>query len=159
MALDATKGFIFYTVYGESKPSLRRALLDGQNETILVSNKIEFPHDLTLDIPNERIYWIDKHRNYIQSINYDGKMRMSLIKGIPRNILQLPISSLTNFEDQLYFVIDSEYIYEMNKKEHIPRKLLQKNSEIISLNIFHKQKQPVSKYSFIIIIIVSYFYL
>lgn len=144
MALDATKGFIFYTVYGKSNPSIRRAQLDGYNEMVLVTNKLVYPFGITVDIPNERVYWIDRHKNYIDSIDYNGKLKKSLMKSETLYLSDLSFSILANFERSLY-ILDEDTIISIDKKNN-EIKMQKIGSRIISMDILNKQRQPVGKF-------------
>lgn len=72
-----TYSFIFFT---EWSPSLSRANLDGTNHTILVSSQIYYPSWVTLDLPNEHVYWIDIYKDFIERVNYEGGQRWSMKK-------------------------------------------------------------------------------
>lgn len=69
--------FLFFTEWG---PSLSRVTLDGRNRTILVSTQIYYPSRMTLDLPNEHIYWIDIYKDFIERVDYEGRNRWAMKK-------------------------------------------------------------------------------
>lgn len=54
------------------KPVIMRAKMDGSAASTLVDDLQGFPTGLALDIPNERLYYVDRH---IWVVRLDGKGR------------------------------------------------------------------------------------
>lgn len=49
--------------------------MDGSNDEPFVSTDIHWPNGLTIDFPNERLYWTDAKKMSIESIRFDGTGR------------------------------------------------------------------------------------
>ena len=91
IAIDPTKGFLFFANWG-AQPKLERASLDGTNRSRLVSHKIVYPRGISLDFANEHVYWTDSYLNHVQRINYDGKNRITVAEGsFIDNVLELSV--------------------------------------------------------------------
>lgn len=82
---------MFFTVWGKSKPSLERSLLDGSERIKLVTRKIVYPYGVTVDYPTQHVYWVDTYLDVIERINYDGSLRITIKKGAT-----VGISSINN---------------------------------------------------------------
>lgn len=103
LELDPIKGYMFYTrqmVY----TCVERAKLDGTNQTVLVAHKITYPLDLTLDLANEHVYWIDRYMDTIERVDYNGKNRWSLKKSTSTAPLFRSLRSIVVFETEIYVV-------------------------------------------------------
>ncbi|KAF4524352.1 hypothetical protein B566_EDAN007528 [Ephemera danica] len=83
IALDPTKGFMFFTKWGASTPMVERALLDGSQRRTLVDYKVVYPYGVTVDFPNEHIYWVDAFLDFVERVNYDGSKRKTIKRGSP----------------------------------------------------------------------------
>jgi len=55
-----------------SLPHIAKAEMDGKNVQIFVYSNLEWPKSLTIDYPNDRLYWIDAKSKSIESIRLDG---------------------------------------------------------------------------------------
>ena len=73
----ASARFLFWSDWG-SRPRIERAGLDGSNRTTIITAKIYWPNGLTLDIPNQRVYFADSKLDYIDFCNYDGTGRQQV---------------------------------------------------------------------------------
>lgn len=56
-------------------PHIKIAGMDGKNSSSFITDNLEWPVSLTIDSPNNRLYWLDKKRNVIESIRLDGTDR------------------------------------------------------------------------------------
>ncbi|XP_076445601.1 prolow-density lipoprotein receptor-related protein 1-like [Babylonia areolata] len=100
LALDPTKGYLFYTDWSTSA-RIGRADLDGGNQIIdLVSKKIVHPHGITLDFTKQHVYWGDSFLDFIERINYDGSHRITIARGL--NVLN--VFSMSLLENDLYVI-------------------------------------------------------
>lgn len=61
---------------------LERAQMDGSNRTSLVNQKIVYPYGVTVDFPNQHVYWVDTYLDYVERINYDGTNRKTVKNGV-----------------------------------------------------------------------------
>lgn len=78
IALDPTKGVFFFTAWDHKTAEVTRASLDGESYSVLENYKVIHPHAISLDLPNERVYWIDSYMNYIEGVDYNGKERVTI---------------------------------------------------------------------------------
>lgn len=56
-------------------PHIAVAGMDGKNVRIFVNEKLEWPKSVTIDYPNERLYWVDAKSKMIESVRLDGTDR------------------------------------------------------------------------------------
>lgn len=87
MALDPTKGFLFYTTWGLGPAGLIRANLDGSNKTVLANYKVVYPYGITLDLANQHVYWVDSYLNFVERVDYFGRNRQSMKRVIDVSLL------------------------------------------------------------------------
>ena len=81
-------------------PKIERCGMDGSNRQILVNSHLKWPNGITLDLLEQRLYWVDAKINAISSINFDGTQRR-LILSDPAFIGD-PFS-VSVFEDWIYW--------------------------------------------------------
>lgn len=72
--------YMFLTNWGTSQPKLERALMDGSNKITLVNTKIVYPFGVTVDFPNEHVYWVDGYLSHVERVDYDGGNRRIIVK-------------------------------------------------------------------------------
>ena len=61
-----------------SEPRIERAGMDGSNRSTLHNTSLVWPNGLTLDYPNQILYWIDASLDTIEYSNVDGSGRTLL---------------------------------------------------------------------------------
>uniref|UniRef100_A0A3Q2ZKI3 EGF-like domain-containing protein n=1 Tax=Hippocampus comes TaxID=109280 RepID=A0A3Q2ZKI3_HIPCM len=86
---------MFWTDWGRN-PHIERASMDGKLRTIIISNKLYWPNGLTIDYPNNLLYFADAYLDFIDYCDYDGKNRKQVL------VLQHP-HAITIFEDFVYW--------------------------------------------------------
>lgn len=74
--------------------------MDGSHRQAIVTYDIKWPNGLTLDLVQDRIYWVDAKLNIISSSNYDGQERRVILFSM--EALKHPFS-ISTFEDWLYW--------------------------------------------------------
>lgn len=52
---------------------------------MLVDQKIVYPYGLSVDFPNQHVYWVDTYLDFIERVDYNGKNRKTIKKGFPVN--------------------------------------------------------------------------
>lgn len=63
---------MFWSDWG-AVPKIERAGMDGSHrQAIVVSDSVRWPNGLSLDLVNERLFWIDAKLNIVGSANLDG---------------------------------------------------------------------------------------
>lgn len=143
MALDPTKGFIFYTKWTNSIASLDRAWLDGTETKSIVTDKIVYPHGITLDLAMMHVYWVDTYMDNVERVNYDGTNRWSLKKKSQLMNVAQSIHSITVFEDTIYMASwKNQSILAVNRFTFDAKIVESGIHRGISLHVYHRQKQP-----------------
>ncbi|VDK44235.1 unnamed protein product [Anisakis simplex] len=84
LALDPSKGLMFWTDWEELNPRIERATMAGNNRTVLfrVLEIVNggWPNGLTCDFSVERLYWIDAKSDSIHTITYDGNDHHEIVR-------------------------------------------------------------------------------
>ncbi|KAH7723788.1 low-density lipoprotein receptor-related protein 1 [Aphelenchoides avenae] len=84
LALDPSKGLMFWTDWQEENPRIERATMAGNDRRLLyrVSDVVGggWPNGLTCDYLAERLYWIDAKSDSIHTISYEGKDHREILR-------------------------------------------------------------------------------
>ncbi|XP_048483491.1 sortilin-related receptor isoform X4 [Plutella xylostella] len=73
IAVHPKAGYLFWTDWDRSNPSVSRSNLDGTNIKKLFGKPIvQWPNGVTIDQMAERIYWVDAMEDYIASADLNG---------------------------------------------------------------------------------------
>lgn len=56
-------------------PHIGIAGMDGKNSSVFITENLNWPTSLTIDYPNNRLYWLDKKNYVIESVRLDGSDR------------------------------------------------------------------------------------
>jgi hypothetical protein len=78
VALDPIAEYLFVADEGigcRTLDKIVRCLLDGSRCTTIVDQKLEQPSDLTVDFIKQRIYWVDRSFDHVESCDYHGSRR------------------------------------------------------------------------------------
>uniref|UniRef100_A0A182JZY0 EGF-like domain-containing protein n=1 Tax=Anopheles christyi TaxID=43041 RepID=A0A182JZY0_9DIPT len=97
LALLPQNGTIFFSDWGNNA-MIGKARMDGSEQQVVVSEGIHWPNGLTLDWPNNRLYWIDAKLKRIESMHLDGSDRVVVLS----DVLKHPFS-IAVFNDRLYW--------------------------------------------------------
>lgn len=79
VAVDPLQGFLFWAQCGNT-PKIERASLDGRDRRALVTSSIRHPVALSLDMPRQLLYWVDRGMRSISRVNLDGWHRKTVIE-------------------------------------------------------------------------------
>ncbi|XP_058055099.1 prolow-density lipoprotein receptor-related protein 1 [Anopheles bellator] len=143
MALDPTKGFLFFSKWGNGEASIERSLLDGTNRTAIVLHKIINPLDVALDLVLQHVYWIDTHLDTVQRVNYDGTGRWSLPKRADFMFNFQLLYALDVFERTVYLASwMNESIVAVDAHTGVSRVVVPDAYRASHVHMFHRQKQP-----------------
>ncbi len=63
--------WLFWTDWGEV-PKIERAGMDGSHRQTVVAESVRWPNGVTIDLTQDRIYWIDAKLNLVGSADLDG---------------------------------------------------------------------------------------
>ncbi|KAM9848879.1 low-density lipoprotein receptor-related protein 8-like [Aulostomus maculatus] len=79
VAVDPLHGFLFWSECGSS-PKIVRASLDGRGRKVLVSSLIHQPVALSLDMPRQLLYWVDRRQRSISRVTLEGRHRKVVVE-------------------------------------------------------------------------------
>lgn len=145
LAIDPTTGYLFFSnprSHLRNVGRINRVFMDGSHLMTLRLDKIIKPLHLTLDIVNQRIYWIDYYLNHIQTVDYYGRYRHTIISGwlnIPAPI------SLTMFENEIFWAdLTKMGILKVNKfgGQYSASQIFKSmDEEVKAIKVFHPSSQ------------------
>lgn len=142
-AIDPTAGYLFLTRYDPKNrvgASLMRHSMDGNDAKSLLSEKLFFPNDLTLDVAMKKIYFLDHYFDFIQQCDYDGGNRQFLQK-----LPLLKFHRIAFFENMFYGAVSKNLsVVQVSKSSAVFKRVLAENLEANTkmVKIFHQQTQP-----------------
>ncbi|XP_049874971.1 sortilin-related receptor isoform X1 [Pectinophora gossypiella] len=74
IAVHPKAGYLYWTDWDRSNPSVSRSNLDGKDVKKLFGKPIvQWPNGITIDQMSERIYWVDAMEDYIASADLNGR--------------------------------------------------------------------------------------
>ncbi|XP_014344907.1 low-density lipoprotein receptor-related protein 2a [Latimeria chalumnae] len=132
-------GYTFWTDWGY-KAYIGRVGMDGNNKTVVITTKIEWPNGLTIDYTNDKLYWADAHLNYIEYSDLNGHHRHTVYDGI----LPHPFA-ITLFEDTIYWTDwNIKTIEKGNKYDGSGRTVLANTThKPFDIHVYHPYRQPI----------------
>lgn len=81
IVVHPTAGYLFWTDWSFTKPSISRSNLDGTEVRVLFTKpQVVWPNGVTIDYIAERVYWVDASRDYIGSCDLSGKSFVKIIE-------------------------------------------------------------------------------
>lgn len=69
---------MFWTDWGRN-PRIERASMDGKLRTVIISNKLYWPNGLSIDYPNNLLYFADAYLDFIDYCDYNGNNRKQVL--------------------------------------------------------------------------------
>lgn len=118
-----------------TKPEIARSLMDGTQDISFVSNNIRWPNGLTIDYPNQRLYWVDAKFSTIESILLDGTDRRVILADVVRHPYAIAV-----FEDKLYWsdwaTHSIQYCDKFTGKNHHTL-IKEKRDYIYGIHVYH----------------------
>lgn len=143
IVVDPHSNFIYWTDWG-NPAKIEKGGLNGVDRTALVTDNIVWPNGITLDLLNQRLYWVDSKLHTLSSIDVQGGGRRTLI--IDEDKLAHPLG-LTVFEERVFWTdVSNNAILSANRltggditpvAEH-----LSSPEDII---LYHNLKQPAGR--------------
>ena len=73
IAVHPKKGWMFWSDAGNDS-KIEKCGMDGSSRVVLVTNNVVWPTGLTLDLVNERVFWLDTKLHIIASVMFDGSL-------------------------------------------------------------------------------------
>ncbi|XP_068095090.1 low-density lipoprotein receptor-related protein 8 isoform X2 [Hyperolius riggenbachi] len=140
IAVDPTSGFMFWSDWGEPS-KIEKAGLNGGDRQVLVSDDIEWPNGITLDVLTQRLYWVDSKLHTLSSVDFNGANRKLLI--FSEDKLSHPFG-LAVFEDKVFWTdLENEAIFSANRLTGKEILILAENlNNPHDIVIVHQLKQP-----------------
>ncbi|XP_069837740.1 low-density lipoprotein receptor-related protein 8 isoform X2 [Dendropsophus ebraccatus] len=140
IAVDPTTGFMFWSDWGDPA-KIEKAGLNGGDRQVLVSDDIEWPNGITLDVLTHRLYWVDSKLHTLSSVDFNGSNRKLLI--FSEDKLSHPFG-LAVFEDKVFWTdLENEAIFSANrltgKDIYVLAENLNNPHDIV---VVHQLKQP-----------------
>ncbi|XP_054616209.1 low density lipoprotein receptor a isoform X2 [Dunckerocampus dactyliophorus] len=143
IVVDPYSNFAYWTDWG-NPAKIEKGGLNGGDRTALVTDDIVWPNGITLDLLNQRLYWVDSKLHTLSSIDVHGGGRRTLI--IDEHKLSHPLG-LAVFEERVFWTdISNNAILSANRltgaditpvAEH-----LSSPEDII---LYHNVKQPAGR--------------
>jgi low density lipoprotein-related protein 2 len=101
IAVHPKHAYLFFTSW-HLQAYIGRLTMDGKNFTMILNweKGIAWPNALAIDYINDRVYFADAHLDYIDSVDLDGNLRRTTIKGtahVPH------VFALSLFDDTLFY--------------------------------------------------------
>ncbi len=88
ICVDVTQSYMFVADAGNQmnvkmQPAkIERVSMDGTNRRVIVKDKLLEPTSLTLDTLKQRIYWVDKKYDHLETCDYFGRRRHIIASGL-----------------------------------------------------------------------------
>ncbi|XP_071984527.1 low-density lipoprotein receptor-related protein 8-like isoform X2 [Engystomops pustulosus] len=140
IAVDPTTGFMFWSDWGDPA-KIEKAGLNGGDRQVLVSDDIEWPNGITLDVLTHRLYWVDSKLHTLSSVDFNGSSRKLLI--LSEDKLSHPFG-LAVFEDKVFWTdLENEAIFSANRLTGKEISVLAENlNNPHDIVVVHQLKQP-----------------
>lgn len=62
---------MYWSDWGNN-PHIAVSFMDGAKREFFVKEKLGWPNGLAIDVPSDRLYWVDAKLKVIESINLEG---------------------------------------------------------------------------------------
>ncbi|XP_006902182.1 PREDICTED: low-density lipoprotein receptor-related protein 2 [Elephantulus edwardii] len=138
IVLHPKYGYVYWTDWG-TRAYIGRVGMDGNNKSVIISTKIQWPNGITIDYTNDNLYWADAHLGYIEYSDLEGHHRHIVYDGT----LSHPFA-ITIFEDIIYWTDwNTKSIEKGNKYDGSNRvRLVNITHRPFDIHVYHPYRQP-----------------
>ncbi|OBS68200.1 hypothetical protein A6R68_03260, partial [Neotoma lepida] len=140
LSQKAIFSFVYWSDWGEPA-KIEKAGMNGFDRRPLVTEDIQWPNGITLDLVKSRLYWLDSKLHMLSSVDLDGQDRRIVLKSL--EFLAHPLA-LTIFEDRVYWIDgENEAVYGANKFTGSELATLVNNlNDAQDIIVYHELVQP-----------------
>ncbi|XP_054859248.1 low-density lipoprotein receptor [Eublepharis macularius] len=140
IVVDPVHGFMYWTDCGSSA-KISKSGLNGVDTFPLVNEGIHWPNGITLDLANQRLYWVDSKLHSLSSIDVNGRNRKTVL--VDKENLAHPFA-ITVFEDKVFWTdLTNDAIFSANR---ITGSDIVKMAEDLfspeAMTLYHNVRQP-----------------
>ncbi|XP_049541327.1 low-density lipoprotein receptor-related protein 4 [Anopheles darlingi] len=131
------EGYMFWSDWG-SNPLIERAGMDGSGRYTLVSENLQWPNGLALDVDKQRLYFLDGGTKSLEYVNYDGTGRNRLLQEGLHHPFGLDV-----YERRVYWTdwdTHSIQVADMYTGQD-RRTILANNSDLMDIRVFHRNRR------------------
>ncbi|KAM9393479.1 low density lipoprotein receptor a [Pholidichthys leucotaenia] len=143
IVVDPHSNFLYWTDWG-NPAKIEKAGLNGGDRTALITDNIEWPNGMAIDLLNQRLYWVDSKLHTLSSIDVQGGGRRTLIMN--EHQLSHPLG-ITVFEEKVFWtdVIKSAILSanRLTGEDIVP--VAEHLSSPEGIILFHNLKQPAGR--------------
>ncbi|XP_053206741.1 low-density lipoprotein receptor-related protein 4-like [Panonychus citri] len=137
VVVDSMVSLMFWIHREGTNSKIEKSGMDGGERKVILSHNLTWPHGMTLDLYERRLYWSDIGAKTIESSDYDGKYRFTLISGHVKNPFGLAI------HDRYLYWTDWELktIQKTDKMRGEDSKILLKGLDnLMDIQVFHSHR-------------------
>lgn len=145
LAIDPLEGYLFWSDNGKH-PKIERSDLMGQNRHTIITQNLQSPLSMDVDIVGKRIYWIDSLTESVLSAKYDGSDVTMITRVTDSTLLDID-----SFRDVLYLTdIKNSDLLTINKTGgKMEATVINIAPETIySVAVYGEEKQPLKDKDF-----------
>ncbi|KAM9214405.1 low-density lipoprotein receptor [Leptosomus discolor] len=99
IVVDPLHGYMYWTDWG-ANAKIAKGGLNGADQFPLVTEGVERPNGIALDLPSQRLYWADSRLHTLSSVDVDGGRRRTLLAD--PHLLAHPFA-VAVFEDTVFW--------------------------------------------------------
>lgn len=138
IVLVPQRGEMYWSDWSDQRPMIGRSAMDGRDAIAFVTENLKWPSGVTVDWPNERVYWVDAKLLQIESIGMDGRGRRIVLD----RVLKHP-HGIAVFENSIYWSDwKTQSVQRCDKFTCKHRETVAKDRVIYDIHIYHKALQP-----------------
>lgn len=140
IVVNPIEGLMFWSDWGDI-PSIEAADMDGSNRHVLVSNQIQYPNGLAVDLAYNRLYFVDSGTKTLEYVSFDGSGRRTVIDEGLEHPFGIDIYDRkvywTDWKTQSVEVADK-----LSGKNR--RTLLTNTTDLMDIRVFHRDRKSIS---------------